>query len=314
MKSLADDIILAAENVTVVGALDPNAARLLLHVRDVLETPWDGNHVPLPHASLGVIYAEEATGKAVRFSFDDDVFASAWTCVQDAESMAVARKFARPPVDLGWYEWRTPNAVFGALIERSGPDGLFNIAVFYRNGETVVLGFVVPKFDFSRALEGRGQLTDLGGGVVEYAAEKFYTAADVAQLKLNKNPKEIGAATSVIVCQTLLAFIAFMNLHRAVYVELWRPPEKFQRARIRRGKIPILSRNVVSLNLPKTELTRGEIARHRESGVRRHQVIGHIRELRHGRIEPIYIWVDSFWRGDARLGVVLRDRKIGVAA
>lgn len=49
-------------------------------------------------------------------------------------------------------------------------------------------------------------------------------------------------------------------------------------------------------------------------GVRKHQVIGHLRVLKCGRVEPVWVWVTAHWRGDASLGVVLRERHVQTAA
>lgn len=85
-------------------------------------------------------------------------------------------------------------------------------------------------------------------------------------------------------------------------------PDKLQKRRAQRGKLPLLSFNTVRLNLPKEDITSRGTHVQRGSGVRWHRIIGYWRISRHGDPEAYFIWVPPGERGDKRLGIVLKER------
>lgn len=115
----------------------------------------------------------------------------------------------------------------------------------------------------------------------------------------------LSNATSLIV--------AALNTPRVVQREAvtWQPA--IQKARLKRGKHPLLSFNRVKIELPKTSAHHASTMRREQGGgVRFHGVLGHLR-----RIEKPYgpelTWVSPHFRGDARLGVVVKERQVKVA-
>jgi len=109
-----------------------------------------------------------------------------------------------------------------------------------------------------------------------------------------------------------------LSLPRAVEIVPYVPDYKLQRARAKRGRLPILEHKTVKLNLG-VAVKRSECGGYSE-GIggtgpqkRLHRVLGHIRTYREGvcgREAPRRTWVPSHWRGDASLGVVIHDHHI----
>ena len=83
----------------------------------------------------------------------------------------------------------------------------------------------------------------------------------------------------------------------------------FQRRRLQRGW-PIFSYNQVDLILPQTCIYRGETRQVASfNGMRGHMVIGHWRLIA-GALEPYWIWVDGFERGDRSRGWIVKNRVV----
>jgi hypothetical protein len=93
---------------------------------------------------------------------------------------------------------------------------------------------------------------------------------------------------------------------------------KLQKARARRGKMPLLELKHVKLMIGRGGVrytNRGDLARRPGESVeehrkRLHQVIGHFRTYVKNREAPRVSWVPPHWRGDATKGIVLHERTI----
>jgi hypothetical protein len=279
----AGDIYFSAE--------DKDFGDLIDKALSSLELPWEGNHTLVPHSSLGPIFAQESKGFAARFCFDEAMVASSHNVSRDAESYEIAARIARLPAPQGWYEWRE-HGVSRALWWEQQTDGTLDCLFLCKSGDSVFVAGAIRRWQFG------------------HWRKVCYNVGDVLDfVKMDDEEKNLLLSEYLrfAVCGS-----ALLNLHRAVQVEAQHAAPKLQRARAKRGKLPLLSFNRVKLKLPKPDLTRGEYRGRGHPGVRFHQVIGHLRLLQAGRIEPVFIWVDAFWRGDARLGVILREREVTV--
>lgn len=254
-----------------------------------LTVPWDGNHVELQHPTLGPIIGAEAATKAARFVVSAEVVDSASSIVSDDASLAIAQFIATPPTPRGWVEFKVLGRVIGIWWD-SVDDGRIHFVLFTDGNKQPI--FVLENRSISiRSVEQR-------------SAWRVNALFDNDSFELLA-----GQVVRILIC-----IFAFMNVRRAVTAMPAVASDKLQAARLRRHRLPLLSFNVVKHSLPKNEIQRDEVQCSHGPGVRRHRVIGHLRKLSCGRIEPVWIWVASHWRGDAELGVVLREHHVQRAA
>ncbi len=285
MTILADAMIALPADRLAAGGLRLKAE--FLRAREHLCLPWDGNHTVLPHPSLGQIYAQEAQDKAARFVFDERVMMSAESCIKDPESMEAALMHARPPVNRGWFEFHFPST------------GIRQ-AIFFEQSPAL-------------ALDGLFILGSSSCSPVPVAAFSGWNIREDLPHFEFEDRRVFGLDECWTWIKCFVVACTFLNIHRAVTVAPVSASAKLQAARRRRGKAPFLSFNRVSLNLPKAELSRGSRQDRGAAGVRFHQVIGHLRLLKEGRLQPVFVWVQPHWRGDPRLGTVLRELDVKVA-
>lgn len=106
----------------------------------------------------------------------------------------------------------------------------------------------------------------------------------------------------------ILATLAIMNIPDAIEATPVRHDAKLQRSRVKRGALPLVEYKRVVMTKHRPHPAPEGDTDHSTGGKRRHHVIGHIR-LRHAD-QPMgeWSWVRPHWRGDAGLGIVLKER------
>jgi len=245
---------------------------------------------------MGAVYAAEARQAAARFSFDQNVVQSSFNIIEDNVSFEIAGRIAKPPVPCGWFEWSFEGKRLG-LWWQSLDAGFMSVCFFvcFACGEDPILLAALPHYQFGT--------TGLKISFSDLVDAAFDSKEDLIEV-ISSN-----------YLRFFMAACALLNLHRAVEIKGYEPPAKLRKARLRRGRLPLLSFNRVSLKLPKPERSRGPSRVGNDShGIRLHQVIGHLRLLTAGRVEPVFVWVEAHWRGNAGNGIVLRSRDIEARA
>jgi hypothetical protein len=125
--------------------------------------------------------------------------------------------------------------------------------------------------------------------------------------------ESIELAISSLVAWTALAMMNCSNIDTIAHIA----PEPFQRARARRGKLPLVSYRTIQVNMEKTPRT---IAAERlpevdeEGRVRLHQKRGHMKDYRKGKglfgkYKGLWYWGPSL-AGSSEAGVVVSDYKV----
>ena len=116
---------------------------------------------------------------------------------------------------------------------------------------------------------------------------------------------------SKLLLEDLMALLFLITTPRATEVVHQKWSSQLQKARVRRGKVPLVEYKKVTLNIgaPRRIVVTSEHTG--PSGPRRlHQVVGHWRTYLQGRNEPHVTWVPQHWRGDPKLGIVMHDRTV----
>jgi hypothetical protein len=125
-----------------------------------------------------------------------------------------------------------------------------------------------------------------------------------------------GINTPLLLQQLLIALF-LINTPRVCTTEDVKPAAQLQRARRRRGKLPLIEYKQVRLVIGRPT-TRHEAVGHSagasagEDAIRKrlHHVLGHFRVYTKRQETPKMAWVPPHWRGDAKLGIVYRDRDV----
>lgn len=160
-----------------------------------------------------------------------------------------------------------------------------------------------------------GTVVPLVSGRIFYRGSKEFTSRlDWYLFEARPGPAPVWAAdpdeTFMSFANSTLLLIAGLNTPRIVRstkIE-WEPA--LQKARLKRGKHPLFSFNRITVDLPKADEHNDGAARSKVGdGVRFHGVIGHLRRIERPS-GPTLTWVSPHFRGDARLGVVVKERTV----
>lgn len=222
-----------------------------------------------------------ASGEVQVFKLGEDFQASVNQLLDDPVAHPRAIELAKPLARHMWIE--CPASV--RAIGETEQDNVDCIVGAWINDNNWMEIFVIRKR--GKFLEIVDSYDGFGGGPID-------------QFEF-KTPGQFGSY--------IRAALALMNIPGASTTRQIVAGQKLQRARARNGKTPIFAYNEVVLL---TQRAHG--AEHTASGEgghkRRHHVIGHIR-LHHAN-EPFgeWSWVKPHWRGDAGIGIVLKEREV----
>ena len=252
---------------------------------------------------------------------------------------------ARLPVDHAWIEWRHRDSdgdalQFGVLLDNSvnleleekevnGKRGgaVQILQKHYPSGEpsTFVSGIVysamahtdaTPIFTFTLS---RGFVHPKSQLKITWQADCLKSVADQAMAYEAMYGYTVEETLDTFITTTLVdlaALLFLINTPKAVEQIEHRWPEKLQRARKKRNKIPLLEfrKILVRIGSPHTRTVYhpGNLSQGATDARRRlHQVIGHFRTYtKHHEEKPLVAWVPQHWRGDATLGVVMHERTL----
>ena len=301
---------LLAQRIVDEFRFDPKLFKpepILQRCLEGLGVPWEGgNHFVLPHRALGPIYAAEAEQKsAAIYHFDEDAFAASEAIVgNSAKRLAMVRKLARSPGPRCFFEFRYPSqqlrdvgvGTFGLYVE--GDRDMASCLLWVEmNGTPAPTMYC--QFSLNSIGEGRCRaFTDM-------LNRKAWTN------KTQSHPKDFEPTLDMLCC-----FWAFLASTGAVVVDRVPAPRGTNKIKIRGSGAAILSFNRVRLALPKGCIIRDEhVTWERGEGVRRHQVRAHPSWYHVGsRHEGAMLlrWIAAYWRGNARLGLVLKARDVAL--
>ena len=123
---------------------------------------------------------------------------------------------------------------------------------------------------------------------------------------------DFGCLSGILVMILLLINTGRTSTARST-INRGSPAERAWQSRRHQKGFPVFSHNVVYLAVPKNCEFRGKTVRTVSLiGRRGHLVIGHWR-LIDGAVEPYWIWVESFTRGDESLGKIVKTHLVTLA-
>jgi hypothetical protein len=270
----------------------PTIAQEIIDMEAVGNLPPSDNYHALKSYLIAVSALKGANlngaAPVERFNFDAAVVESAVSIVRDRASVEVCLRLAKLPYSPVWFEWTMPETgeQFALLLEEKEEDQKIHFQFYIR----CELGaFPVAEGKTAFRTDDTMSYTWIDCGIMHEPRDSFFMT---------------HIFTAICLC-------AFLAIPKTVEVSDVEASPKLQKARSRRGKTPLLSYRKVTLRLPKTGTAGGPVGGDGTfAGKRRHQVIGHLRINTRGEAEPTYVWVTPHWRGDAALGVVLKDRKV----
>ncbi|WP_267428660.1 hypothetical protein [Methylobacterium sp. GC_Met_2] len=264
--------------------------------KDALSHGFEINHSVPAHKALADFIAVDAAAAAQRFAIDGVDFDSLQQLGVQVFDTGIS---PRLPANKVWIEGPiTMTHLYGE--ER----GLIGALLWQEDGWIVA--------DYFSDVYGSGYPAPLVSGRVWHHGYRDITARcewfcfQNSGLQCQDNGPSLFQELSILT--ELL--IAALNAPRIVERQEIRWQPALQKARLKRGRHPLLSFNKVKITLPKTSSSYGSTMAHEVgNGVRYHGVLGHLR-----RIEKPYgpelTWVRPHFRGDPRLGVVVKERAV----
>ncbi|MFS8180869.1 hypothetical protein ACMG4P_04825 [Pseudovibrio denitrificans] len=269
----------------------PNCSPATAMAAAMLAQPWEGaNHRIIEHPKLGGLVACEAENRAQRFVFCREVLDVAFTLGETPEDYSVAIDHAQLPFEAVAFEvsW-VVDLLY--LLRRRG-SGYTGAVYFAPKG--CALPLATLDFDPVRDPLTRYELDAAGWALCDFLG------SEAAEAEFSRT----------IFAHLPVLLTAFLGLNGCVDVEAQLPSRQMMRRANRTQKPCLLSYNRVTLKRSPKLADKGLSSSANGVGMRRHSVMGHFRELRKGRLEPVFIWVHGHWRGDARKGVVVKEREV----
>lgn len=259
----------------------PYAERCFKRAQSLLIGTPDKNHIHMTKIE-SINAAANAISSAQVFTFSRDILESCKIMAASKKNFDHARSIAKLPANPCFFEISLQNgSIVGALLTEC--DGVIDICAFqYDLSELAFL--------FHASMDPRQEQAEIHFG-----------------LNWTKKSQDLANLLSV----RIFLILAMMNVPRCVIAREFIIPERIQQKRIRRRLPRLLSYNHVSLNLPKTSLSRRRTVIMESGSPRRfHHVCGYLRISRHGDPEAYFIWVKDAWRGEASAGVVHKTREV----
>lgn len=294
---------LLAQRIVDDFRLDPKLFKpepILQRCLEGLGVPWEGgNHFVLPHRALGPIYAAEAEQKSTAiYHFDDTaVAASSAIIANSARRLAMVRRLARSPGPRCFFEFKFPEIFTDGTIGQTAGlyvegDREMASCLLWLEIQRTIVPIVSMRVTFASDGNARFTLTDM-----------------LVRNPFKYGPNEFESALDMLAC-----FWALLGSTGAVVVDRVPAPRGTNKIKIHGRGAAILSFNRVRLALPKNCIIRdGRVTWERGEGVRRHQVRAHPAWYHVGpRYEGAMLlrWIAAHWRGNARLGLVLKAQDV----
>lgn len=267
-------------------------------IAEALCPPWDGNHVVLPHASIGEVLADEVKSRsAAVYIFDFDAVKASMALVssRNPRRARLAYSMARFPSKRFWLEYH-----YQGIHKAIYVDTHFRV-----NGVTQGIYFTCydqdeffPLFHFDFA-EGEEYDCDEDGRGSHFNWSPF------TDYFKPRPEDEVLIATTPTIFRGLLAFLAVGG---ATVSATERRPVKLRRP----GPSKVtgfLSINKTRLAMPAGASIKTSNRSGRGAGVRFHDVRGHYREISVGG-QKVLRFIAAFWRGNPRLGIVQKHRYV----
>jgi len=269
---------------------------------DALRRPWEGpNHLVLPHRALGPIYAAEAEQQAAAiYHFSADARDAAKAIGDSRRRAERVRSWIRAPGSRCFFEWQNPEP------------GLEYIALgIYTEGDRDCYRFVFWSDNVHDAPEHRPMPAAWG----EYSLDTLEGSITTATAPLTPEAEHARQLIEYEVVKNVCLYWALLGTGGAVVIERTPAPRGSGKAhRSKSAGAAILSFNRVRLTIPQGLITRtNTVDWQRGPGVRRHKVRAHPNFYWAGPKQDrtlIMRWIAAYWRGNARLGLVLTAHEV----
>lgn len=120
---------------------------------------------------------------------------------------------------------------------------------------------------------------------------------------LQVGPKDQGQTEFLeLILKILLNFLSALNCSNAEAIDDEHPPEKLNKSRTKKGKTPLFSYKVLTINTKSSHVGSSPTSHGKHNSPRVHLRRGHIRKL-----SDKTVWVNSCVVGDKKNGVVQKD-------
>jgi hypothetical protein len=274
---------------------------IVQHCIENLRQPWEGNHVVLPHRSLGPVYAAEAERRSVAiYHFSADAKSAANAIGESRRRAQYVIDTARPPGPRCFFEWQNHERGYEHLAHG-----------IYTEGDGKHYRFVRWGDDINDRLS---RPTPWAWGYFSLYAWHGYIEFP-QEWPQSPDRDRVTEALQYETCKEVALFWAFLASTGATVIERTPAPRGSSKDHKGRGAgAAILSFNRVRLRLPRGLIARNETVHwERGVGVRRHEVRAHPAYYWTGPRENrnlVVRWVAAYWRGNARLGLVLKARDV----
>jgi hypothetical protein len=273
------------------------------YIAEALDCPIDPNHAPR-HQALAIMAAAEARKRAEVYCFDNTAWLIALQMMQTLRRRQYVFASCRPLFPRMFFEFEHDRGRDCIYVEGSRIDCW--IGYITRYNDDPVLAFSIPHVNFDVLAETNRLPERFDCCTYEYGPLKTRELVDLSYIA-NFTTYNVAAFWTFL----CLGSVATISHHIT----------REGRIASKRGKLHAMgaidSYNSVTLNLPRRNYS-NTATQHfkRGPGVRWHTVAGHWREYKPNerRILGWMTWIADHERGDARKGVVIKDRNIRARA
>lgn len=255
---------------------------------------------------LSTLELAHGLGQLQTFKLTEDFTESAWKMMKDHSVFERMMALARPLADHMWIELPVEYTTYRKdgtpVSENIGTNTGFYLLTDSTGTE------IWPFITFHGGKPNQFAFEpDIGG---KMTPEGFLIGKAMQEFILAGNLSKISSSQALLfVC----AILAMMNIPGAAQANPIVADAKLQRARAKAGKLPLISYTQLTMKAgghhgkePNDPDSPHEPAFHK----RRHHVIGHIRLRRSDEPLGEWTWVRPHWRGDASLGIILKERTV----
>ncbi|MHC2399149.1 hypothetical protein ACVMGC_003693 [Bradyrhizobium barranii subsp. barranii] len=294
MRSLLPNLILEGHSRSVLADYD--------YIARALVNPIDPNHAPR-HPVIANIVASEARERAEVYCFDKHTTDIAWAMMNTRRRIRNVMQGVRLPFRRTFFEYETPPTRTGIFVEGDRNDCLIS-RIDTLNGmpDEPLLTMTLRHVDFDLLVERDDPVVDR----VFYS----YPVPGLENTSKLLWPEAMDATINLVA-----ALSTFLSLGGSTVSTSKRITREGRIARKRgnpRAMGAIDSYNLVTLKLPASPHHSSATHYTRGPGVRWHTVAGHWREYapNERRLLGWMAWIADHERGDARKGIIIKDRNV----
>jgi hypothetical protein len=264
---------------------DTHAVSVILDAQRLISGGFSPNHLCASRSDVDQAI-ETASQSARIYRFDASIVGHITDLVRSDECLDAALAQSRLPFDVVFYEWSEEDLEWGALT-RVVEDVEECLVFFAQKGDAPKPALVFKRHRGSR----------------QRYIETFECCPFGATFDEREHLLQWISGRPVLLTSLL-------NIHGFVETSENQWPDKLQAARRKRGKLPLLSYNNVTLRVPKTKNGSSDPKSIAEFGIRYHERSGHFKAPARKCGQKQIVWVASYWAGNRDRGVVLKTRNV----